>query len=79
MPTSVMVSSLNRSPLATVEVYDATVFSASRTAFPGAWIGSPGHIGHGFNFEDRRRFHETMFRSISAPEVSCWLLAIHTK
>jgi len=32
-------------PLATVEVYDATVFSASRTAFLGAWIGSPGHIG----------------------------------
>jgi hypothetical protein len=57
MPTSVMAAPLRPGcaagwcrrvtevPLATVEVYDATVFSASRTAFLGAWIGSPGHIG----------------------------------
>ena len=39
------VIALTEVPLAAIEVYDATVFPAPRTAFLRAWIGSSGHLG----------------------------------
>jgi hypothetical protein len=39
------VMALGDVPLASVEVDDATVFPAARSAFWRAWLGAPGHVG----------------------------------